>query len=267
MKKLIIISAFSLYSLAILFLLAHFKKRKRVLEQANALLKEKDRLKSEYVLRVSHDIKEDLAAIQGCLEPVARGITGELNPKQFDLIKRAVHRTSKLVFFVKALLETTRIKLNSEIKMDYFSFEDMAREAISSISSRAKDKNISINFFIEPTINRIRASKEYIQETIANLLANSVKYTPSNGKIDINVMDKGSRILIKIADNGIGIPKDELPRIFEEFYRARNAKEVEKDGTGLGLSMAKQVIEIHNGRIWVESEEGKGSVFNITLPK
>lgn len=243
------------------------KQREKILEETNELLKEKDRIKSEYVLRVSHDIKEHLSAIQGCLEPVAGGITGELNPKQFDLIQRAVQRTTKLMFFVKALLEITRIKLSKEIKMDYFSFKDVHSEAIAYIALKAKDKNISVNSIIEPSIDRIRGAKEYIQETLTNLLANSVKYTPPNGRIDIKVSDKGNSILIEITDTGIGIPKDELPRIFEEFYRASNAKEVERDGTGLGLSIAKQIVERHQGKIWVESEEGKGSTFSIELPK
>lgn len=243
------------------------KQRERILKDTNEQLKAKDRIKSEYVLRVSHDIKEHLAAIQGCLEPVTRGITGELNPKQLDLIQRATHRTAKLMFFVKALLEITRIKLSKEIKMDYFSFKEALSESIVNIESKAKDKNITLNLTVEPTIGSIRGSKEYIQETLINLLANSVKYTPSEGKIDIKASDKGNRILIEITDNGIGIPKDELPRVFEEFYRASNAREVERNGTGLGLSIAKQVVEMHSGRIWVESEEGKGSTFYIELPK
>ncbi len=246
---------------------ARLKQREKILKDTNEQLKEKDRIKSEYVLRVSHDIKEHLAAIQGCLEPVAREIIGQLNPKQLDLVQRAARRTAKLMFFVKALLAITRIKLSKEIKMDYFSFKDMLSEAISYVASKAKDKDISLNPRLEPTVDRIRGSKEYIQETLTNLLANAVKYTPRNGKIDITVSDKGNRILIEIKDNGIGIPKDELPRIFEEFYRASNAKEVERDGTGLGLSIAKQIVEIHNGKIWVESEEGKGSTFSIELPK
>jgi two-component system phosphate regulon sensor histidine kinase PhoR len=171
------------------------------------------------------------------------------------------------MLFVKALLEVTHIKLTKEIKMDYFSLKEMFPETLAHIFSRAKDKNIPINFNIDPTINEIRGAKEYIQETISNLLANSVKYTPRNGKIDVNVRDRGNSILIQIKDTGIGIPKDELPRIFEEFYRASNAKRVERDGTGLGLSIAKQVIERHRGKIWVESEEGKGSTFSIVLPK
>ncbi len=246
---------------------AKLRQREKILSQTNELLKEKDRVKSEYVLRVSHDIKEHLAAIQGCLEPVVGGITGELNSQQLNLIQRAIQRTAKLMLFVKALLEITRIKLSKEIKMEYFSFKDVLSESINYIAAKAKDKNIAVNYVVEASIDRIRGAREYIQETITNLLANSVKYTPGNGKIEIKASDKGSTILIEISDTGIGIPEDELPRVFEEFYRATNAREVERDGTGLGLSIAKQVVEIHKGKIWAESEQGKGSTFYILLPK
>ncbi len=237
------------------------------LREANKLLTEKDRTKSEYVLRVTHDIKEHLAAIQSCIEPVTGEITGPLNEKQKNLLQRADERTGKLSFFVRALLEVTRIKLSKEIKMEYFSFKDALAEAIVNIAPKAKDKSISVNSIIESSIDKIRGAREYIQETLTNLLANAVKYTPRNGRIDISVNDKGNTILIQIKDTGIGIPNDELPRIFDEFYRASNAKEVERDGTGLGLSIAKQVVQRHNGKIWVESEEGRGSTFYVLLPK
>ncbi len=243
------------------------KDREKSLKQANELLLEKDRVKSEYVLRVSHNIKQHLAAIQNCIEPVTGGIVGPLNEKQANLLQRADKRTGKLLFFVKALLEITQIKLSGEIRMDYFSFTDMLSEAVAYISPRAKDKDISINLATEPGIDRIRAAREYIQETIANLLANSIKYTPRNGKIDINASDKGNSVLIEIKDTGIGIPEDEISKVFEEFYRASNAKGIERDGTGMGLAIAKQVVKRHNGKIWVESEQGKGSTFSIILPK
>ena len=243
------------------------RQREKSLREANLLLREKDRIKSEYVLRVSHDIKEHLSAIQGCLDPVTTGITGGLNEKQRDLIQRAHQRTKKLMFFVKALLEITRIKLTKQIDMDYFSLKKTIDSAIHFVDSRAKDKGIVISCHIEPSIDMIKGAQIYIEETIANLIANSVKYTSQGGKIDMSVKDKGNFILIQITDTGIGIPKDEHSKIFEEFYRASNAKELEKDGTGLGLSIARQVMEIHKGKIWVESEIGKGSTFNITLPK
>jgi signal transduction histidine kinase len=243
------------------------RERERNLKEANELLNQKDRLKNEYVMRVTHDIKEHLAAIQSCIDPVTRGITGSLNEKQMNLLKRAARRVEKLIFFVKALLEVTRIKLSKQIEVKSFIFKDMLSDAVAHIASKAKVKNISINYFVESDIGTIKGAREYIQEAILNLLANSVKYTPQDGKIDIIVKDKDDSILIQIKDTGIGIPKDELPKVFDEFYRGSNAKDIERDGTGLGLSISKQIIERHNGNIWVESKESKGSTFSIVLPK
>ncbi len=162
------------------------------------------------------------------------------------------------------LLRNLAFRLCSTIR---FSFKELLAEAIAQISLKSKDKNIAVISEVESSIDSICGSKEYIQETIVNILANAVKYTPCNGNIDITVNDQGNTILIKIKDTGIGIPKPEQPRIFDEFYRASNAKEVERDGTGLGLSIAKQVVQMHKGKIWAESEEGKGSTFIIELPK
>lgn len=243
------------------------RERERSLKEANELLTGKDRVKSEYVLRVSHDIKEHLGAIQSCIEPVTGGITGTLNAGQADLLRRALRRTGSLIVFVKELLEITRIKLSKTERMEYFSFQEMLSDIVAQGAAKAKDKNISLSSAIDPSINRMRGFKEYIQESVSNLLTNSIKYTPRNGRIDIIAGDQGNSILLQVKDTGIGIPKVELPKIFEEFYRASNAKEVEKDGTGLGLSIARQVVERHGGRIWAESEEGKGSIFNMVLPK
>lgn len=246
---------------------SRLRERERSLKEANELLMEKDRLKSEYVLRVTHDVKEHLGAIRSCLEPVIAGITGTLNPKQVDLIQRASQRTGKLLFFVKMLLELTRIKLSREITMDYFPIEDTIKNAISRVEARSERKSISLNYTIEPGVGKIRGAQIYIEETIVNLLANSVKYTPRDGKINVSVKDKGNSILVEVSDTGIGIPGEELPKVFNEFYRAANARKVERDGTGLGLSMAKQVVERHRGEIWIESEEGKGTRISFTLPK
>ena len=243
------------------------RNREKSLKEANDLLEEKDRIKSEYVLRVTHDIKEHISAIKSCIMPVAEGILGELNPKQRDLIERADDRAGKLIFFIKALLEITRIKLSKDIEMKEFSLTKTIENAIMLIDAKARAKGLLIESHVESSIGLIKGAQIHIEETVANLLANSVKYTLKNGKIRISAKDRGDSALIQISDTGIGIPKDEILKVFDEFYRARNAKEIERDGTGLGLSMAKQVVERHHGKIWVESEEGKGSTFSIILPK
>jgi signal transduction histidine kinase len=246
---------------------SRLRERERSLKQANELLTEKDRMKTEYVLRVTHDIKEHLAAVQSCIEPVTGGFTGALNARQMDLLQRADQRTSKLLVFVKALLEISHIKLSKYIKMEYFSMHELIKNALAYIETRAKNKDIAIDAHIDRSIDKLKGVEPYIEETIANILANAVKYTPPKGKISLTVEDRDDSIIIKIQDTGIGIPKNALPKIFDEFYRASNAKKVIRDGTGLGLSIAKQVIERHDGKIWVESEEGKGSAFYIELPK
>lgn len=243
------------------------REQEKSLQEANSLLQEKDRVKSEYVLRVSHDIKESLAAIQSCIEPVTEGITGTLNRAQSDLLVSAEERAHRLIFFVNALLEITRIKLTKKLDMKQISLCDIIKSVSQDIMARAQHKGVTFTVTMSPSIDTIEGVRVYIEEAILNLLANSVKYTPQGGTISFRIDDKVDDILIIVSDSGIGIPKDELPHIFEEFYRARNVRKIERLGTGLGLSITREIVEMHKGKIWFESEEGKGTTFYIQLPK
>jgi signal transduction histidine kinase len=246
---------------------SRLRERERSLQEANRLLNEKDRVKSEYVLRVTHDIKEDLAAIESCIDPVSEAITRPLNNKQTDLLQRAKQRTQRLIFFIRALLEITRIKLTRGLKLEEFFLPAVVQGLSDNIKIRAKAKKISYTVRVEPSIGKITGVRVYIEEAIFNLLANSLKYTPEGGRVRLEIKDKKQSVLIKIDDSGIGIPENELPHIFEEFYRAANARRMERQGTGLGLAIVKQIIEMHKGKTWVESEEGRGATFFIELPK
>lgn len=234
---------------------------------ANEQLKEKDKIKSNYVLRVTHDIKEHLAAIQACLDPVLHGVTGPVPEAQEKLIRRSYERTGKLMFFVKALLELTRIKLSRRMETGPFSLKKTAESAVALVEARARAKDIQLSWDIAPGIDVIHGSQIYIEETIAGFLANAVKYTPAGGRVELYVGDAGASVLVRVTDTGMGVPADELPHIFEEFYRARNAKAAERTGTGLGLSIAREVAARHKGRVWAESREGEGSAFYLALPK
>jgi signal transduction histidine kinase len=243
------------------------REREKSLEEANKQLEEKDRIKSEYVLRVSHDIKEHIAAIQICVDPVVEGIAGPLNAKQKDLLERADRRASKLIFFVNALLEITRIKLTRELRMESFSLLEVLESIKEDIKTKARNKNQTFKMEVDPSVDRIRGVRVYIEEAILNLLHNSVKYTPEGGVISLKVEDRRNNLRIEIKDNGIGISAEDLPQIFDEFYRAKEARQLEKMGSGLGTSIAKKIVEMHGGGIWVESEEGKGTTFFIEIKK
>lgn len=243
------------------------RKQEEAYRQANIQLKQKDRIKDEYVLRVTHDIKGHLAAIQSCLDVVVNKLVGPLSERQSDLIDRAHNRTKKLTAFVRALLRLTQMRLSDQFEMDFFSLRQTISNALATVETKAKDKAIDLTDAIEPSVDRIYGNQVSIEEMITNLLLNAIKYTPQNGAVTLSAKEQNDFILVDIADTGIGIPEDELGRVFDEFFRASNARKVERDGTGLGLSMAKQTIQRHGGNIWVDSQETVGTKLSFTLPK
>ena len=235
--------------------------------QANIQLKEKDKVKDEYVSRVTHDIKGHLAAIQSCLEVVINRTLGPLNERQSEFVGRAQYRTKTLASFVRMLLRLTQMRLSDKFETEEFSLKEAIANAVSSAEARAQSKSIILTTAVGPSVDKIVGNKFSIEETIVNLLFNAIKYTPEKGAVEISAVDKGDCVQIEIQDTGIGIPADEIPRVFDEFFRGAEAKKMERDGTGLGLSIARQIIERHNGRIWVESTQGEGSTFKLTLPR
>lgn len=249
------------------YIATRLKDTEEAYRKANVLLQEKDRIKDEYVLRVTHDIKGHLAAIQSCLDVVANRLVGALNERQADFIHRANNRTRMLTRFTRALLRLTQMRLISDFEMEDFSLRSTINNALETVKAKAQDRSIILNSNIELPQDIIYGSDISIEEMITNLLLNSLKYTPVGGKVLISAKVDGGDVLVEVVDTGIGIPEDEQPKVFDEFYRATNAKKIEKDGTGLGLSIAKQIIEKHGGRIWVESKENCGTKFSFTLPR
>jgi len=249
------------------YIATKLKKTEEAYRKANILLRRKDRIKDEYVLRVTHDIKGHLAAIQSCLDVVIRKLVGPLNERQKDLISRADSRTCKLTYFVKSLLKLTRMRLMNNLEMDIFSIRDVICGAVSVVETKARKKSITLNCNIERGVDKIFGNQFSIEEVISNLLFNAIKYTAQNGKVEINAKSGEDCVLVAVTDTGIGIPRNEVSKIFDEFYRATNANKIEKDGAGLGLSIVKQIVQRHRGKIWVDSQENIGTKFSFTLPK
>jgi signal transduction histidine kinase len=236
------------------------------LEKVNTQLEAKDQVKNQYVLRVTHDIKGHLAAIQSCVEIVLNEMVGPLNEKQKDLVGRAYRRTTKCMSFVTALLKLTRMKLSGHLDVEQFSLQSCVRSSLATVQPRAAAKSIVLHHRVDPAVDVILGEAVLIEETITDMLFNAVKYTPEGGRVDLDVRRDDDFIRVQIQDTGIGIPEAAMPYIFQEFYRAENARAVERDGTGLGLAFAKEVVERHGGRIWAENNPDGGSTFTFTLP-
>ncbi len=241
-------------------------RQQEAYRRANHQLEQKDRIKDEYVARVTHDIKGHLAAIKSCHDVVVRGLLGPLNEKQAEFIGKAHLRTEKLVTFVKTLLRLTEMRLSNNPVKQPFSLKETIATSVAATVNRADNKEVTLVSQVELSQDTIVGSQFSIEEIITNMLFNAIKYTPQGGTVTLSAQAQTDTILVEISDTGIGIPEAELPRVFEEFYRASNARQVERDGTGLGLAIAQQVVERHGGRIWATSEEGRGSTFSFTLP-
>ena len=249
------------------YITVRLRRSERALREANLLLQEKDHIKDEYVSRVTHDIKGHLATIQGCLSIVGDRSVERLDGQETDLIHRAYSRAVKLTNFVKKLLRLTQMRLSNKLEMDTFSLNDALRNAVSTVKAAAEDKSITLNCNIESSVGKIVGNQFSIEEMVTNLLLNAVKYTPANGTVEVNAENREDCVFIQITDTGIGIPREEQSKIFDEFYRAANARRVERDGTGLGLSLVKYIVERHGGEIRVQSKEGCGTTFTLELPK
>jgi len=273
MNKFYIYGAGSIYIISSILLvsLTHMVVAKSIkVEESyvmtNLELEKKDKLKNEYVLRVTHDIKGHLAAIISCLNIVINKNTGPLNEMQEEFVNRAYKRSGLLISFVKDLLNLTKKRLVQDAEFEEFSIRDLINKVASSVQVLAKDKSIEINVFIADTVQTIIGNPFTLEEVYYNLLFNSVKYTPNNGKVELFVRDRYNHIITEITDSGIGIPPEEIPKIFDEFYRASNVPKDINTGSGLGLSIVKQILENHKGKMWVQSEPGVWTKFTFTLP-
>jgi len=246
---------------------SELQKQEKAAREANLQLREKDRIKDEYVARVTHDIKGHLAAIQSCLAVAADGASSTLSERQSDFMNRASRRTTQLSDFVKELLNLTQMRLSGQVKMEAFSVNECLSRALASVARKAEDKSITVTSDIDASLGQMLGDEFSINEMITNLLFNAVKYTPEHRSVHLAARSCDDSIQIDVSDTGIGIPADEVGQVFDEFFRASNAKKREKDGTGLGLSIVKQIVERHGGEIAVESRQGEGTKFSVTLPR
>jgi signal transduction histidine kinase len=242
------------------------RDREEKLGVANGLLAEQDKLKSQYVLIVSHELKSSLAAIQSCLKVVLDDYTRDPG-KTREMIERAESRSRQVLDFVRDLLDLSRIRAERILNKKPMKLIEVISRAADQMKARIQERKLNLEIENSADGSTALLDNESMERVIINLLENAVRYTPSGGGIDIKVEPvDGGRLQVTVSDTGIGIAPMDLKRIFEDFFRANNARTMEKDGTGLGLSIVKQIIKAHGGKIWVESVLGKGSRFVFTLP-
>lgn len=231
-------------------------------------LEELEQAKSEFVFTVAHELKAPAAAIQSILRVLLEGYAGEISEKQKELIARAERRLITLQSLIRDLLALGALKgALPELKKVEVILNGVIKRVVETLRPEAEEKKLALVVDLPESLVAIKGNEEDFERLISNLLENAVKYTPVQGKVRLQLALLNHDLLITVADNGIGIPPESLPRIFEEFFRAKNAKEMGQEGTGLGLSLVKHIVDRYGGKIEVQSKLGEGSTFTVTLPK
>jgi signal transduction histidine kinase len=221
--------------------------------------------KSEFIRKVAHQLRAPISAIQSCLKVVTEGYGSK--DIHMDMIKRAEHRAEKIIPLVNDLLDlaTTEEPLKHK-KRENIDLNIMLNRIIALLNKKAEDKNVILSLIIKKTLPHIKACPEDIDDMLMNIIDNSIKYTLPGGEVEVIANTYTKKIFLEIKDTGIGITKEDIPNVFEEFYRAENARKIEKEGTGLGLAISKNIIETYGGSIQIESKVNEGTKFTIYLP-
>ena len=244
-------------------------ERKGILFILRDITKEKltEKAKSEFIRLSTHQLWTPASAIKWSLQMLLNGDIGSLNEEQRSLIKKTYDANNREIKLIEDLLNVAKIEMGMyPSDMSLSNIEEIIKSIIDECKEEANKKNILIKF--EKSENQfpmVMVDVEKIKLAIKNILDNSIRYSSKGGAVEI-LLSKNKEIEIQISDNGMGIPKNEQNKVFNKFFRGSNILQIDTEGTGLGLYMSKSIIEAHNGKIWFNSEEGKGTTFFISIP-
>jgi signal transduction histidine kinase len=227
-----------------------------------------EKMKSDFISISAHQLRTPSGAIKWVFESLLAGRGGELNEEQKNIVQEGYVATKRLISLVNDLLDTVKIEGESYFyKFNFYNFEEIFQKALEPYRNLIEEKNIKFNFqFPAYRTLKVRVDADKIIMVIQNLLDNALKYTPPKGIVSIAVDIIENELIFAIQDSGPGILESEKDSIFKKFFRGSNILKLETEGNGLGLFVAKKIIEAHKGRIWFESKEGEGSTFYFTLP-
>ncbi|MDI3539373.1 MAG: hypothetical protein PWQ52_496 [Methanolobus sp.] len=237
------------------------------LAKAYEELKSLDRLKDEFLSNLRHELNTPLTTIRGFSELLQEGTFGPLNPEQLRAVEKVVNKSKRLHNLIDSLLFAStsqggRVRYNFEKIL----LSDSLLSAIGELSEQAKEKGITVNSDISPGKMFTYADAEYLPRAFVNLMDNAIKFTPRKGMINLSAHRENGDIHVVLEDNGIGISKDDLPKLFRKFHQIDSSSTRNYGGNGLGLYVTKVIVEDHGGKIWLESEEGAGTKVHVTIP-
>lgn len=232
-------------------------------QQLEQEVKTLDRMKEEFISNVSHELRTPLTVAKGSIDLV---LDSELNEKQKEILSMGKTSLLRLNRLISDLIEIAKMEEHPVLRLENVALDSMIRQCIYEIKPIAEQDNINIKVQLQENLPALRADREKLQQVFFNLLSNAIKFNKRNGKIIVEASQNDGVMEVSIADTGIGIPREHLDKIFDRFYQVDGSTTRKYVGTGLGLAIVKKAVEMHGGKIWVESELDNGSKFTFTLP-
>ncbi len=238
------------------------------LVQANKELEKASQIKTEFVSIVSHELRTPVTALKGAVRLVLEGEAGELNPHQTHLLQIASNSTERLIFLISDLLDISRIEAGRiRLHIAVLSLNKVFAETEEIYYSSMKTKRLKFTVSLPDALPLVSADEFRVKQVIDNLLTNAMKFTPAHGEVRLSAENMGDFVQVSVTDTGVGIKPEHQNKIFDKFFQVDSSLSRVAGGTGLGLAISKSIVEMHGGRLWVESQLGKGSVFKFILPK
>ena len=232
-----------------------------------SMLKAMDQMKSDFVAMVSHELRAPLSSVEQQLSVVLAGILGDVNNRQQEMLGRAKERTHALLTLINDLLDLSKIEAGFVVQhKEPVKITKVLEKVVELLKPQAAAKNTALILSLPEVLPQVMMDRGNMEGVFINLVSNGIKYTPEGGSVELFVRVQGSHLCVEVADNGMGISSEDLPRIFDKFYRVKNAQTRKITGTGLGLPIVKRIVEAHLGTVEVESQPGFGSKFRVYLP-
>jgi signal transduction histidine kinase len=223
--------------------------------------------KSEFLANMSHELRTPLNAIIGFSQVLREGISGEVNAKQQEYLDDILTSAGHLLALINDVLDLSKVEAGQvELQLAPFSLQDALERGVSMVREQAtQDGGVQVVLHANGSLDLLMGDERRVRQVIFNLLSNAVKFAPAGGQVDVSATRLNGEVMVSVADTGPGIAAEDLDRIFEQFQQTEVGAS-QPEGTGLGLALSKRFVEMHGGRIWCESELGKGSTFVFTLP-
>ena len=240
--------------------------RTQELAEANEKLKNLGRIKNDFVAQVSHELRTPLAIIREGVDQVMEGLCGPPTPAQKETLSVALRNIDRLGALVEDLLDISKIETGRlPVRKQAFNLGDLMAEVFRSFQPRVLERGLTLRLNVPDRSVLVFADREEIIRLFNNLITNALKFTKT-GTVELSMEQGNGAVCCSVSDTGPGIASEDMPKLFQKFRQIRRAENPEEKGTGLGLAICKGIIELHGGRIWAESEVGKGTRFLFTLP-